>query len=79
MSEYGVVGYRVEIDKDACISTGRCVSDAPEGFAFDADELSEALPGVTELDGARLVRIARNCPNRAILLFDEDGARIDLD
>ncbi len=72
------MGLRVELDKDRCISSGKCVGDEPGAFRFDGDELAEVLPGVATLDDARLVRIARNCPGEAIRLYDADGNLVDL-
>jgi ferredoxin len=70
--------YRVTVDKTACLSAGRCVDDEPEAFAFDANELSEALPGSRNLSDEDLLRVARNCPAGAIELVDEDGSPIEL-
>ena len=67
------MGLSVRIEKDNCVSAGKCVADAPGGFGFDADELADVLPGVTTLTDEQLIRIARQCPGRAILLSDADG------
>jgi len=72
------VSYRVTVDKLACISAGRCVDEAPEAFGFDADELSEALPGASALADDELLVIAQNCPSGAIKLLDENGAQVEL-
>ena len=67
------VSYTVRIDKDCCISSGKCVSDAPDAFGFDDEELADVLPGTSELTDEKLIRLARQCPGRAILLTDADG------
>jgi ferredoxin len=67
------------IDKQSCLSSGRCVTEAPEAFGFDADHLAEALPGAATLPLARLCEIARACPAFAIGVFDDDGAEIEVD
>jgi len=59
---------RIEIDQDECISGGKCVTSAPEGFGFDDDELAVVLPGASQIDDDRLRRIAANCPSQAITL-----------
>lgn len=69
--------YRVEIDRDECMSAGRCVVEAPSAFGFDDEELAVALDGVGDLDDAEVLRIARRCPSQAILVFAESGERID--
>ncbi len=67
----------VRIDRDACISGGKCVADAPQAFHFDDEQLAEVLPGAAELSDERLKKIARNCPGQAIVLVGDDGAEID--
>lgn len=60
--------YQVEIDKDACISSGKCVADAPTVFRFDDDELSDVIQEHPSLPDAQLEQIAENCPVGAVLL-----------
>ncbi|MYI56924.1 MAG: ferredoxin, partial [Acidimicrobiia bacterium] len=68
---------RVEIDQDECMSVGRCVADFPAGFAFDDDELATVLPTAAGLSAQHLLRAARNCPSRAIMVFDADGNQVE--
>jgi ferredoxin len=71
---------RVRVNQDECMSIGRCLADAPNVFRFDDNELSEVVPGQEgSLDEATAVRIARNCPNRAIIVEREDGSLVSLD
>ncbi|MEY4373535.1 MAG: hypothetical protein RL219_2304 [Actinomycetota bacterium] len=73
-------GVRVRVNQDECMSIGRCLADAPSVFRFNADELSEVIPGTeASLDEATAVRIARNCPNRAIIVERADGTVVPLD
>lgn len=65
---------RAEVDESACISSGKCVADAPGAFRFDEDEISVAIDGAAALDDPRLLAIARNCPAGAIRVFDGDAA-----
>ena len=67
------MAYRVEIDQDECMSSGRCVADYPAAFAFDDDELATVLPTVGNLTDQQLLRAARNCPSRAINVYDSNG------
>lgn len=69
---------RAEVLKDRCISSGRCVGDEPTAFRFDADELVELLGGVTTMSEQKLIRIARDCPGEAIVLYDDNNEVIDL-
>ncbi len=70
------MGYHVRIDQDLCMSSGKCVADAPGVFRFDGDELAETVPDPEVLDDERLLAIARNCPGRAIALLDADGNEV---
>ncbi len=72
------MAYTIKIDKQSCLSSGRCVTVAPEGFAFDGDELAETLPGVASVADERLLEIAKSCPSYAILVCDEQGRELDL-
>lgn len=63
---------RAEVDPDVCMSSGKCVADAPQAFEFDEDEIARAIDGGRVLDRATLMAIARNCPSEAIQLFDGD-------
>ena len=68
------MSYAVRIDKDLCVSAGKCVADAPTVFIFDEDELAEVRPGAAAtLSKEQLVRLARQCPGRAIQLTDSEG------
>lgn len=69
---------RAEVDEDTCISSGRCVADAPGAFEFDDDEIAHATSLATSLDRDRLVTIGRACPSGAIRILDGDD-EIELD
>ena len=71
--------YRVEAKKDLCISSAKCVSDAPKIFKFDQDELAEPVSETTQEQLAVLIRLARNCPGEAISIYDESGAVVNLE
>jgi ferredoxin len=64
---------RAEVDESICISSGKCVADAPAGFRFDADEISEAIDGASALDERTLIAVTRNCPSGAIRVLDGDA------
>jgi len=70
------MGYHVRIDQDLCMSSGRCVADAPSVFRFDRDELAEIIADPEVLEDERLLAIARNCPGRAITLLGADGTEV---
>jgi ferredoxin len=63
---------RAEVDESVCISSGKCVADAPAAFRFNADEISEAIDGARAIDERTLIAVARNCPSGAIRVLDGD-------
>jgi ferredoxin len=70
------VALRVQIDRDECLSTGKCVADHPTAFGFDDDDLAIVLPGAADVGDEMLKRAARLCPSGAIRLFADDGNEI---
>ncbi len=68
----------VSVDKDVCISSGRCVADAPAAFRFDDDELAEPVAPSPPCDDATLLAVARACPSGAITVVDDRGEPLDL-
>jgi ferredoxin len=72
------MAYQVDVVKDVCISSGKCVADAPAVFRFDEEEIAEPTGGPHSLTDAQLVEIARTCPTGAITLR-ENGTEVPLD
>lgn len=70
------MAYRIEIVTDDCMSSGKCVGDYPALFGFDDEELAMLVDGAPAVSDQDLLRAARNCPSRALLLFDETGKQI---
>ena len=71
--------YRVSVDGDVCMSSGKCVADAPEVFRFDDDEIAELVPGATQPADERILDLARACPAGALVVTDTDsGEEIDV-
>lgn len=70
--------YTVTVDKDVCISSGKCVADAPGVFRFDDDEIAEAISERPDVADAVLLDLARACPSGAIVLRDEQGEEVEV-
>jgi ferredoxin len=70
--------YRVKVDGELCISSGKCVADFPAAFRFDADEVAEPTEGVRDLGDDEVIAAARNCPASAILVFDAEDHEVDI-
>ena len=75
----GPVSYRITVDGEVCISSGRCVAERPDVFRFDGDEVAELVPGADlPSDGAQL-DLARACPSGALRVCDaESDEEIDI-
>ena len=67
--------YQIRLDIDDCMSSGKCVADYPSAFGFDEDELAFLKPE-SGLSDEECIRVARNCPSRAISVFDSEGNEI---
>ncbi len=61
---------RAAVDSDLCMSSGKCVADAPSAFAFDEDEIAHAVDEARGVDRDELLRVARGCPAGAIRVYD---------
>jgi ferredoxin len=72
------VPLRIEIDQSLCLSSGKCVGDAPGVFAFDDHEIAHVITEHHELDDRTVLRIARSCPGQAVIIRDESGELVDL-
>ena len=70
------MAYRLEINVDDCMSSGKCVGDHPDTFDFDDDELATLIQDGAVMSDENMLRAARNCPSRAIQVFDDDGTQI---
>jgi ferredoxin len=65
---------RAYVDHDLCVSSGACVLEFPDAFAFQegVEALAVVLPGAAELTEEELRDAASVCPVEAIRLLDED-------
>ena len=67
------MGYRIEIVLDDCMSSGKCVGDYPNTFDFDEEELAVLIEDGAVQSDDDMIRAARNCPSRALMVFDQDN------
>ncbi len=58
------------------MSSGKCVADYPNIFIFDEEELAALIPNA-KLTDKEIIKVARNCPSRAILVFDENNDQVE--
>jgi ferredoxin len=71
---------RPYVDHDLCVSSGACVLEFPEAFAYQdgPEALAVVLPGAVELSEEDLREAASLCPVEAIRLLDGDGNDVTL-
>lgn len=62
---------RIDITKSKCRSFGKCMSVAPEVFAFDDEKKVRVTDGASAPDET-IAKAAKSCPYRVIALIDED-------
>jgi len=70
------MGYRIEIAVDDCMSSGKCIGDFPDSFAFDADELASLRTGGPIMSDQDMIKAARNCPSQALQVYDQAGNQV---
>jgi ferredoxin len=63
-------GWRVEVSRERCMSTGACAFSVPEVFALDDAGISTVIG---EVDGSERVRDAvEECPAAALRLVHDE-------
>ena len=70
--------FRLEVDVQECMSSGKCVANHPEVFDFDNDELVALTATASHASDEVKLHAARNCPSGAIKLLDNDGKPIEV-
>ena len=63
--------YRIEIDRDACVSDGLCVEEAPGTFEMDDEDIAVVINAEGD-DPEAILEAAMSCPSDAIILYDAD-------
>ncbi|MDR0911800.1 MAG: ferredoxin [Methanobrevibacter sp.] len=76
--------FRIEIEKDLCISCGNCIDACDDIFEVGEDNYAQLVGGILDEDGFSFgeypaiscaIEGAQSCPAGCILIF-EDGNRI---
>jgi ferredoxin len=73
--ERTVGGLRVRIDRALCVGFGECVTEAPEAFALDGEDIVVFL-NPEQVDRERLLRACDLCPVDALTVWDETGKQV---
>ena len=69
-------GVRVQIDRSLCVGFGDCVSEAPEAFRLDGEDLAIFGENPAGVERERLVRACDLCPVDAITVWDQEGRQL---
>ncbi len=76
IEERTIAGLKIQIDRSLCVGFGDCVTEAPEGFRLDADDIA-VFGGHPELvERERLLRACEVCPVDALTVWDGDGKQL---
>ena len=66
---------RIELDTAKCQSYGKCLALAPAAFAWDRSRKVK-INDLQSASDATVLKVAKNCPYRAIAVIDESGTPI---
>ena len=66
---------RVMVDREKCEGAAVCVAVAPTVFEMD-DENKAVVVDATAEDDATLMRAAKGCPYKAVILEDDQGKQL---
>ena len=74
-TERQVGGLKVRIDRALCVGFGECVTEAPEAFGLDGEDVAVFMkPEAIERE--RLLTACDACPVDALTVWDETGRQI---
>jgi ferredoxin len=74
--ERTISGLRVQIDRDLCVGFGDCVSEAPEGFRLDEEDIAVFVTDPASVEREKLLRACDVCPVDALMVWDRDGNQL---
>ena len=74
--ERTIAGLRVQIDRDLCVGFGDCVSEAPEGFRLDEENIAVFGTDPASVEREKLLRACDVCPVDALTVWDTDGNQL---
>ncbi len=69
-------GLTVRLDRALCVGFGDCVTEAPETFALDDEDLALFVDGSPDPGRERLLAACASCPVDALTLLDADGSQV---
>ncbi len=66
----------VRIDRSLCVGFGDCVTEAPDAFELDDDDIAVFGGRPEWVSRERLLRACEVCPVDAISVWDESGKQL---
>ena len=66
----------VRIDRSLCVGFGDCVTEAPDAFQLDDDDIAVFRERPEMVGRERLLRACEACPVDAISVWDESGEQL---
>ncbi len=76
VEERTVQGLKIQIDRSLCVGFGDCVTEAPEGFRLDGENIVVFGEQTESVDRERLLRACETCPVDALTVRDGDGNQL---
>lgn len=73
--ERSVAGLRLRIDRTLCVGFGECVTEAPEAFVLDGQDIV-IFVHPEQVERERLIRACDLCPVDALTVWDETGKQV---
>lgn len=70
-----VGGLKVRIDRALCVGFGECVTEAPEAFGLDGEDIAVFIKP-EQADRERLLKACDACPVDALTVWDETGRQL---
>ncbi len=76
IDERTIAGLKIQIDRSLCVGFGDCVTEAPEGFQLDVDDIAVFGEHLGSVGCEKLLRACEVCPVDALTVWDGDGKQL---
>jgi len=74
-TERQVGSLKLRIDRTLCVGFGECVTEAPEAFGLDGEDIAVFMKP-EDVERERLLRACDACPVDALTVWDETGHQL---
>lgn len=76
VEERTVRGLKIQIDRTLCVGFGDCVTEAPQGFQMDGEDIVVFGEAPEAVERESLLRACETCPVDALTAWDDDGNQL---